>query len=514
MSRIFTLPELAESVVEGEIIAWRVAAGDHVARDQPLVEVMTDKVTVEIPSPFAGRVEELMAQEGEVLPVGAPLARWSEEGDAAGEAADAGDAADEDGATADGRATDGRATDDRATDGDGPDGAAAGDAGADDGSSLTLFTASAAPDEGPLPDVRTPDGDVSTPHGPVRSSAGGDGRADARATGAGREAPSGGARGPWGRPLAVPAARKRARELGVPLERVLGSGPHGRVRVEDVTAAAGGGDGPHGPHGSHGADGAGRGPGRTESAAAWAGAPLREAPEGPEESRAPLRGLRRIVAQQMMRSHLDTVRTLHVDEADVSELVALRTRLKADAAARGVQLTYLPFVLRALVSALAEHPMLNAWWDAEREEIVRARDAHLGVAVDAPDGLVVPVVRHASRRSLLDLAAETSRLAEAARSGRLAPGEVRGGTFSVTNVGAIGGLFSFPIIHAPQAAILGVHAIKKRPVVLDDDRIVPRSMLYLSLAFDHRLVDGADAARFTNRLIAALERPETLLLDA
>ncbi|MEX2502695.1 MAG: dihydrolipoamide acetyltransferase family protein [Trueperaceae bacterium] len=483
MSRTFTLPELAESVVEGEIVAWLVGEGEPVALDQPLVEVMTDKVTVEIPSPFEGVLEAQLAQAGDVLPVGAPLARWSDGGDGSGEASGTGDGDEDrtnDGATA--------TTDEE-----------------DDGSSLTLFTASGGGDDGPLPRVRKRP--AAAQAGATGSGDSAPGAPDQAASTTASTAASTAARGPWGRPLAVPAARRRARELGVPLERVLGSGPHGRIRLEDVDASAPGG----------GAAPSGAAPGAAASAAAgatYAGSPLRAAPDGPEEARSPLRGLRRIVAQQMMHSHLSTVRTLHVDEADVSELVALRARLKPRAEARGVRLTYLPFVLRALVATLARHPRLNAWWDETTEEVVEARDAHVGVAVDSPRGLVVPVVRDASRRTLLDLAAETNRLAAAARDGTLAPDEVRGGTFSVTNVGAIGGLFSFPIIQAPQAAVLGVHAIKKRPVVLEDDAIVARSMLYLSLSFDHRLVDGADAVRFTNDLIRLLEAPEALLLDA
>ena len=216
----------------------------------------------------------------------------------------------------------------------------------------------------------------------------------------------------------------------------------------------------------------------------------------------------------MAESHRTAVRTLHVDEADVSRLVDLRGRLKDRAAARGVSLSYLPFVMRALVQALAAFPMLNARMDEEAEAIVRFRDVHLGLAVATERGLVVPVIRDASRRSVLDLAAEAGRLAAAARAGGLTADEVRGGTFSVTNIGSIGGLFSFPIINAPEAAILGVHSIKRRPVVLEDDTIVARSMLYLSLSFDHRLVDGAEAALFTRHLIELLEEPEAMLLDA
>jgi pyruvate dehydrogenase E2 component (dihydrolipoamide acetyltransferase) len=295
--------------------------------------------------------------------------------------------------------------------------------------------------------------------------------------------------------LAVPAARKLARELGVDIEAVAGSGPNGRIRVDDVQrhaeAAAGGG-----------------------AAGARKTAPY-TSPAGyaDREERIPLRGLRRAIAHQMVASHLQAVRTLHVDEADVSGLVALRRRLKPEAEARGVRLSYLPFIMKAVVAALRAYPMLNASLDEPANEIVRKHYYNLGMAVATDQGLVVPVVRDVEARTILEVADEVQRLAAAARENKLVPEDVRGGTFSVTNIGSLGGLFSFPIINVPEAAILGVHSIKRRPVVLDDDRIVARDMLYLSLSFDHRLVDGAEAARFTGRVIALLETPETMMLD-
>ncbi len=191
----------------------------------------------------------------------------------------------------------------------------------------------------------------------------------------------------------------------------------------------------------------------------------------------------------------------------------MRERLKARAEARGVKLSYLPFVMKAVVDALQAFPSLNASLDDERQEIIRKHYVNLGMAVSTDDGLVVPVVRDADAKSLVELADDLQRLARKARDGSLASDEVRGSSFSITNIGSIGGLFSFPIINVPDAAILGVHSIKKRPVV-SDDTIVIRPMLYLSLSFDHRLVDGAEAARFTSHLIDLLETPEALLLDA
>ncbi len=215
----------------------------------------------------------------------------------------------------------------------------------------------------------------------------------------------------------------------------------------------------------------------------------------------------------MVASHLQTVRTLHVDEADVSSLVAMRERLKPAAERRGVKLSYLPFVMKAVVAALKEFPALNASLDEEKGEIVVKRYYDLGMAVAVDDGLVVPVVKDVEHRTVVEIAAEVQRLAAAARSGKLTSEDVRGGTFSITNIGSLGGLFSFPIINVPEAAILGVHSFKKRPVVLPDDTIAARTMVYLSLSFDHRLIDGATAAMFTTRLIELLETPEELMLD-
>jgi pyruvate dehydrogenase E2 component (dihydrolipoamide acetyltransferase) len=492
MSRTFSMPELAESVVEGEIVQWLVAEGEPVALDQPLLEVMTDKVTVEIPSPFEGVLVERLASEGDVVQVGGPLARFDgpEGATVAGEVASevAGEAAGEAGGVTGSEVADASAAPARS------------EARAeDDGASLTLFTASAPADEGPLPTVRKAGARDRRPPPPRPSaSAPGPATATAGAAAGGAAAEGATARGPWGRPLAVPAARKRARELGVPLDALVGSGPQGRIRVEDVE---------HGAAAAPAAAGAG---GR--ALPPYPGTPLAPEPEGPATTRVPLRGMRRTISKQLLDGHLSTVQTLAVEEADVARLVALRARLKDRAAARGVKLTYLPFVLKALTRSLAAYPAMNARWDEDAGDIVRYRDAHLGVAVDTDQGLIVPVIHHASRRSLLDLGAEAARLAEAARAGRLAPDDMRGGTFSVTNIGSVGALLSMPVLNAPEAGILGVHRIKKRPVVLDDDSIVPRPMLYLSLTFDHRLIDGAEATRFLTHLVAGLEDPEPMLM--
>jgi 2-oxoisovalerate dehydrogenase E2 component (dihydrolipoyl transacylase) len=458
MPREFLLPELAESVVEGEIVRWLVAEGETVAEDQPIVEVMTDKVTVELPSPFAGVLRKHLAAEGDVVEVHRPIALFADDEEAAeqgtapaggGEASSAGSA----------------------------DGARGKDAEEDDGDRLSLFRPSREVEEGPALQVRREAG-ARARGGPAGSAA--------------ATRPS----GPYGRVLAVPAARRLARELGVDIERVAGSGPNGRVRVEDVR--------------SH-ADGEAARP----QAEPRPGATRYVTPAGYQdlEERVPVRGLRRAISQQMVASHLQSVRTLHVDEADLTSLVAMRSRLKPVAEKRGVKVSYLPFIMKATVAALKAFPMLNASLDEEAGEIVRKRYYNLGLAVATDSGLVVPVVHDVDRKSLLELAEELQSKARRAREGKLETADVKGGSFSITNIGSLGGLFSFPIINVPEAAILGVHSIKKRPVVLEDDTIAARQMLYLSLSFDHRLVDGAEAAMFTSHLIELLETPESLLLE-
>lgn len=463
MPRELVLPELAESVVEGEIVKWLVAEGGWVAQDQPLVEVMTDKVTVELPSPFAGTLEAQLVAEGAVVAVHTPIARFADEGDGAQTGTET--QLEGGGVTADPTPTADLVLDE-------PDATErVTEAPEDDGDARSLFRASADEDAEPVFQLKRADA-PATP-----------GRTTRQTT------------GPFGRPLAVPAARKLARELGIDLTDVKGSGPNGRIRVDDVRGAVQ------------------TAPAATPSAP---GAPAYKTPAGYEglETRVPVRGLRRAIREQMVASHLQTVRTLHVDEADVTGLVALRAKLKPLAEKQGVRLSYLPFIMKATVAALRAFPALNSSLDEEKSEVVLKRFYNLGLAVATEAGLVVPVVKDVDKKSLLEVADDVNTLAAKARDGKLAPEDVKGGTFSVTNIGSIGGLFSFPIINTPEAAILGVHSIKKRPVVLADDTIAARQMLYLSLSFDHRLVDGAEAAGFTGYLIELLETPEALMLES
>lgn len=312
---------------------------------------------------------------------------------------------------------------------------------------------------------------------------------------------------------ATPAVRRVARELGVDLTVVEGSGSAGRVLEEDVRGfAARTREMPQGlPESGEQfvpEDPVAKEPVAEEPAAA---APLRDGEDG-RERRVPIRGVRRAMFRSMSRSAATVAPCTTFEEADITELVALRARIKAAAEERGVRLTYLPFIVKAAVTALGEHPELNASYDGEREELVLHDRYDVGIATDTPGGLVAPVVRDTDDKSVLDLAREVAGLAERAREGRLGVDETRGATFTVTSMGPVGGIFATPIITPPQVAILGAHRIQRRPVVADDE-IVVRDIMGLSLTFDHRLVDGATASYFFRHVISYLEQPNLLLVE-
>ncbi|AFZ66734.1 dihydrolipoamide acetyltransferase family protein [Deinococcus peraridilitoris] len=489
MPREVVLPELAESVVEGEILKWLVNEGDSVALEQPIVEVMTDKVTVELPSPFAGTLQKKLVQEGEIVAVHAAIAVIAEAGETAGAPVQAAASM----ATATSiPAHAGASSAQQAVQESFENPTTAHvtlpvtaqeersivESGSqeDKGDDQSLFKAFASDEK------------LSVP------------------TGLGRGGQSGNtAATQHGRVLAVPAARQLARELDVDLSQVQGSGPNGRVRVTDVHNYA--------MKQAQAAQPQAKAP----TGSGMPVAPVQyKTPKGYEalESRTPLRGMRRAISNQMLASHLYTVRTLTVDEANLSKLVALRERLKGGAEASGVKLSYLPFIFKAIATALQKYPSLNTSFDEAAQEIVQKRYYNLGMAVATDAGLIVPVIRDVERKSVLQLAREILDLGTRARDGKLTPDEMAGSSFSVTNIGSIGALFSFPIINVPDAAIMGIHSIVKRPVFDENDQVVPGHMMYLSLSFDHRLVDGAEAARFCKEVIRLLENPETLLLEA
>ncbi|WP_407540939.1 dihydrolipoamide acetyltransferase family protein [Deinococcus radiomollis] len=480
MSKQLLLPELAESVVEGEILKWLIQEGERVELEQPICEVMTDKVTVELPSPYAGILEKHLAPEGAVVAVHAAIALISEEAQA-------------------------------------PDAAPPSAAGEGETAPVTLPTAPAE-EEADTSLFKVVEHQETLKVSGLRASQPATLVAPPALAPQERET-----RTMAGRVLAVPAARQLARELGLDIAHVSGSGPNGRVRPLDVHQHAEKQNGgqqlarPTGPDASPETPVAPATPPASTPPGAGLNVPPVQyrTPKGYEhlETRVPLRGMRRAIAGQMQASHLYTVRTLTVDEANLSALVELRGRLNADLAATGQKLSYMPFIFKAVVAALKKYPSLNTSLDELTAEVVQKGYYHLGMAVTTDVGLTVPVIRDADQRSILELGQRVNELAEKARSNKLKPEELAGSSFSVTNIGSVGALFSFPIINVPDAAILGVHSIVKRPIVDKTGQIVAADMMYLSLSFDHRLVDGAEAARFCKEVIRLLENPEMLLVS-
>jgi 2-oxoisovalerate dehydrogenase E2 component (dihydrolipoyl transacylase) len=460
MPKEMLMPAMAESIVEVEILKWLVKEGDDVKEGQMVAEVMTDKVTTEIPAPFSGKLEKILAKEGSVVGARAPIAVFAGEGDAA--------------AAAPVETTAPSKTESKL--------------GADDQSATASATNS-------MFGVNTKEAKLD--FGGLKKS-GGSSTAVAAST------------NKFGRPLAVPAARALAREHDVDIATVPGSGPNGRVGMDDMRGFLAGGSAT---------------PAATQSTSAKAApssigglnvtAPVYKTPKGYEhlETRMPLRGLRRAISNAMQASHLYTVRTLTIDEVDMTALVALRTRLKPAAEKAGIKLTYLPFIFKAATTALKAFPNLNSSFDEATQEIVHKQYYNLGCAVDTEAGLIVPVVKDVDRKSITEIAREISDLAGKTREGKASPESLSGSSFSVTNMGSAGSLLSFPIINVPDAAILGVQTIQERAVVREG-QIVIRSMMYLSLSFDHRLVDGAEAARFLRHISNLLESPDLLLLEA
>ncbi len=306
---------------------------------------------------------------------------------------------------------------------------------------------------------------------------------------------------PVQRPLATPRTRAHARRLGVDLGAVQGTGAGGRITDEDVDRAARGGEAAAAPRGTRTAPAAAPRPSGTVATTA----------DG-EVERVPISHLRKVIAGSMRASTQTAAHVTHVDEADVTELVGRYNSVKAVIQEQtGTKLSLLPFFIKAMVIALKQHPVFNASVDEEAGELLLKRYYNIGVAVDTPEGLIVPVVRGADRKDMVTLAAEVSDLAERARSRRLTLEELRGATCTITNIGPLGGVFATPIINQPELAIVGLHQIKERPVVVDGE-ITIRKMMYLSVSFDHRWIDGADAARFATDMVRLVSEPGLLMV--
>jgi len=294
--------------------------------------------------------------------------------------------------------------------------------------------------------------------------------------------------------LAVPMVRKLASDLGVDLQTIIGTGPQGRITKEDVQKAA------------------------KEKKIPEAAPPEKavKVPGKPDSygsiERIPLKGMRKTISQAMVKSKTTIPHAAGIDEADVTQLLALKSRAKEKAAQKKIHLTILPFVIKAVVSALQEHPYLNASLDDESSEIILKKYYNIGVAVDTKDGLMVPVVKNVKGKNVFQLAEELAALSDKARSRTIDLADLKGGTFTITNFGAMGGIFGFPIIHHPEVAILGMGKILEKPLVIEG-KIEIRKVLPLSLSFDHRVVDGAESVRFLNTVIEFLEDPGLILME-
>ena len=429
MSRyVFKMPDLGEGTVEAEVVAWHVKVGDVVAEDQVIAEVMTEKAAVEVPSPVSGRIVALNGNPGDMVPVGAELIVFETSGGA--EAAPAAAAP------------------------------------------VPAASAAPAPVAAPAPAAKTAPAAAVT--APV---------AAAIAEAADEPVPS-------GRVKASPATRRRAREAGLDLARVHGSGPGGRITRQDFDAALSGG-----------------GAARVQSAVSAAG--LAAPRTGTEEIK--VIGVRRVIANRMTEAKRNIPHFAYVEEVDVTELESLRQHLNSRQPKGSPSLTFLPFIGAALTRVLVDFPQCNAVYDAERNVIVRHHGIHLGVATQTPDGLKVPVVRHAESRSLWDLAAEIRRVSEAARTAKAKKEELAGSTITITSLGKLGGIVSTPIINAPEMAIIGVNKAVERPVVLNG-AIAVRRIMNLSSSFDHRFVDGYDAAAMIQALKDLLEHPAAIFI--
>lgn len=425
------MPDLGEGITEGEVARWLVKPGDAVAEDQVVLEVMTDKATVEIPCRYSGAVAEILAKVGDVVAVGQVVMRLS---GAAGQ-----------------KAAPAKSTPEKSTSNGHSDRAPA-PAAAPAMSPMTMAGAGAM---------------VSTP----------------------------------AHVQAAPAVRKAARERGLDLAKISGSGPAGRILLSDLegasTRATSGGY-------SYAIDA------KSSPAATRA-----YVPGSGREERLPLRGLRKRIVEKMAISKRTAAHFTCVEECDVTELVEFRHSVKQTAKDRGVNLTFMPFIAKACVYALKKYPQLNSSLVEDGQgggEIVLKHYFNLGVAVDTEDGLTVPVVHDVDRKSILELAHDINDVGQRARERKLGAPDFADGTFTISNAGKVGGLFATPIINYPEVAILGVHEIRNRPMVVADE-IKIRDVMYLSISIDHRVVDGATGILFLNEVISYLGNPKKFLLE-
>ena len=402
----FKFPDIGEGIVEGEIVRWLVQEGESIEEDQPIVEVLTDKATVEIPSPLKGKIAKRIGKDGDLIEVGATLVVIEQEGDEEVKAAIEG----------------------------------------------------------------SPQAQVAKP------------KAGAPAE---MSAPKQGRQPDQGPVLATPAIRGLARQMGVDLSELRGSGPGGRVTRKDLELLKG-----------------------AEADTKPSG--TREVPSAGEVETIPYRGVRKKMGEHLVNSRKTAAHFTYVEELDATELVRLRKQLLQSSQGKKVRLTYLPFFMKAAVRGLREIPLLNSSLDEEQGVIQLKKYYNIGIATSTPNGLIVPVVREVDKKDLLQLAQEIAQLSKAAVEGKTKLEDLKAGTFTITSLGALGGVLAIPIINYPEVAILALHKISEKPVVRDG-QVVVRKMMNLSLSSDHRVVDGTLAAQFLHHIIPLLEDPECLL---
>jgi 2-oxoisovalerate dehydrogenase E2 component (dihydrolipoyl transacylase) len=469
---VIKLPDVGEGVAEAELVEWHVKVGDLVREDALLAAVMTDKATVEIPSPVEGEVIWIGGEIGETVAVGSPIVRIEVAGGNELSEGDKNEASPPDPAA---------------------ETAPPHPASASLGHPLPSGErrlASVGPNRAPSK-VEAETVLASSPHrgegGRIEASSRG-GRPGEGATPilASRNSPSAIPRPEGEKPLASPAVRLRAREAGIDLRQVAGSGPAGRITHEDLDAFAAGG-----PQFS------GRAPGMM-----------------PDTSVQEIKivGLRRKIAEKMALAKSRIPHITYVEEIDVTALEDLRAALNAEKKPGRPKLTILPFLMRAMVKAIKDQANLNALFDDEAGIVQRFGAVHMGIATQTPNGLLVTVVRHAEARDLFDCATEVGRLSEAARKGTATREELSGSTITITSLGAMGGVATTPVINHPEVAIVGVNKMMVRPV-WDGSQFIPRKMMNLSSSFDHRVVDGWDAAVFIQRIKALLETPALIFVE-
>ncbi len=445
---VFNLPDIGEGLVEGELVKWHVKEGEVVEEHQPIAAVLTDKAEVEIPSPKAGKILKLHAKPGQKVAVHSPLVTYSDV----------------------------------------------------KGGASTISSSVAVENEAPAPQAprqaRASTEVLATPM--VRRMAKDQGIDISSINGT----------GPQGRVLAgdlkaqpgtnaTPAVTALAKSLGVNLSGLRGTGPGGRISENDVRALA-----PSAPTATTARQEIVR-----EPASGYA--PVSVARQNGDTT-IPFTGIRRKIAEKMQQSRRTVAHVTHMDEVDMTAVLALREKLKPQAEKKKIKLTFLPFIIRALSKTLSEFPMFNSSLDEAAGEIVIKRRHNIGIAVAAPQGLVVPNIKGAQDKDIWALAAEISSLAEKVRAKTIEVSALQDGTITITNIGPLGGLYATPIVNHPEVTIIGLMKLAKRPVVRDG-KIVIRSVMNLVLSFDHRIVDGSDAASFTNTIIKHLENPQTLI---